>query len=51
MTAEERVETTAAEFQAHVRGLAGLKSDWIKTPETMREWYRRMARRIEGIDK
>lgn len=34
------IELVAIERQERVRSKAGLKSNWSKTPERMKEWYR-----------
>ncbi len=45
-----KTEKTAQELRAYVRKRAGLAADWDRASEDMRNFYREMARRINGDD-
>lgn len=44
MTPHE-VEQTAIEFRLCIRRKAGLDGHWHETSESLKEWYRELARR------
>lgn len=41
-----RVEKTAADLRAMVRKKAGLEPRWDEASDSMRDWYRGLARRM-----
>lgn len=46
MTTESKIEQTAKDMRALVRKKAGLDPMWTDASVDMRDWYRRMAKRM-----
>ena len=46
MTDDAKLEQAARNFRANVRKKAGLEIDWDKASESMRDWYRGLARKM-----
>lgn len=51
MTLSQQVEQSAYKLRQHIRAKAGLKCDWVSASESLKEWYREMARRSMGVEE
>lgn len=51
MTTPKQIEQSAYKFRQHIRAKAGLKCDWVKASENMKEFYRELARRQLGVEE